>query len=321
MGRLAENKKYQYGYQDLKNIIQSAGELSSPGIKLPPQNTDLISPVSPRRVEFADQVFAFSPCRPSSRAESPNPRGILRHTMSDPQRGAARSNTVELGNLEQGSSSRTGKLAVRSNTTDLSLPLSRPTSLIIPTTESSPVSTSSQTQSQPLVKILLPDDQNDSDDTLIEEKHETEPSKEREESPPARVVPPRLADWNRTQSFPPARQVNRPELITDQDLIRGENSSLRVRVLDLEQQVHDNNDEIKCLRATLAECLRKVGDIETKIKQSEFRPKRRDPSEGSKSKRNPYTPSSNFGSQDFSGRATFEMYVPPQRGTYTPRQR
>ena len=108
----------------------------------------------------------------------------------------------------------------------------------------------------------------------------------------------------------------------DLDLIRDHNHSLRVRVGDLEQQVHDNNDEIKCLKATLAECLRKVGDIETKIKQSsEFRPKRRDLSEGSKSKRNPFTPSSNFGSQDFSGRATFEMYVPPQRGTYTPRQR
>ena len=90
---------------------------------------------------------------------------------------------------------------------------------------------------------------------------------------------------------------------------------------DLEQQVHDNNDEIKCLKATLAECLRKVGDIETKIKQSEFRPKRRDLSEGSKSKRNPFAASSKFGSQDFSGRTTFEISVPPQRGTYAPRQR
>ena len=308
--RLAESKKYQYGYLDLKNIAQSPGELSSPGIKVPPQSTELISPVSPRRVEFADQVFAFSPCRPSSRSESPNPKGILRHTMSDPQRGAARSNTVELGNLEQ---RQRNNVAVRSHTTDLSLPLSRPTSLIIPTTESSPVPSS---QSQPLVKIMLPDDQNDSDDTLIEEKHETEPSKER-------AVPPRLAAWNRTQSFPPARasQRDQAELIADEDLVRADNESLRVRVVDLEQQVQDNNDEIKCLRATLAECLRKVGDIETKIKQSDFRPKRRDPSEGSKSKRNPFTPSSNFGSQDFSGRATFEMYVPPQRGTYTPRQR
>ena len=324
MARAADNKKYQYGYLDLKNIIQSPTELKSPGIKIPPHNNELISPVSPRRVEFADEVFPFTPpatSRPASRCESPNPKGILRHTMSDPQRGATRSNTVELGNVEMSNTSRSirNNGAVRSNTTDLSLPLSRPTSLIIPTSESPTVGGNSQ----PLVKILLPDEQNDSDDTLIEEKHETEPSKERDQKP-KRALPPLLADWNRTQSFPPASRPtsDQPELPTDLDLIRGHNESLRVRVGDLEQQVHDNNDEIKCLRATLAECLRKVGDIETKIKQSDqLRPKRRDLSEGSKSKRNPYAASSNFGSQDFTGRATFEMYAPPQRGTYAPRQR
>jgi len=345
VSRQQDSRKYQYGYQDLKNqVAQSPTELKSPGLQVWPQTGELISPgvsqpvsqskdpLSPRRVEFADEVFNFPPSgtpvgsRPASRCESPNPRGILRHTVSDPQSHQASRN----------------KAAVRSNTTDLTFPrpqapLSRPTSLVIPTSERSGPASSNKNNNQPLVQILLAEEQNDSDDTLIEEKHETEPSKEREEKPKRSVAPP-LADWNRTQSFPPAASQTREkagrsvsdqsllsssesELNNDLDLIRGHNDSLRLRVGDLEQQVHDNNDEIKCLKATLAECLRKVGDIETKIKQSEFRPKRRDLSEGSKSKRNPFAASSNFGSQDFSGRTTFEISVPPQRGTYAPRQR
>ena len=31
---------------------------------------------------------------------------------------------------------------------------------------------------------MIPDDQNDSDDTLIEEKHESEPSKEKQDQKP-----------------------------------------------------------------------------------------------------------------------------------------
>ena len=346
------SRQFQYGYQDLKNqLVQSPTESASAGLKLiSPGVSQPVSqskdPLSPRRVEFADEVFNFPPCqtpgqapasRPGSRCESPNPKGILRHSLSDPQRAAGRSQTTELASLEQ-SQART-KAAVRSHTTDLTfsrpqVPLCRPTSLIIPTSDSPAAAASTNKEQQPLVKILLPDEQNDSDDTLIEEKHETEPSKEREEKPKRPVAPP-LADWNRTQSFPPGLRAASQRAVSDQsllssseselhndlDLIRGHNDSLRVRVGDLEQQVHDNNDEIKCLKATLAECLRKVGDIETKIKQSEFRPKRRDLSEGSKSKRNPFAASSNFGSQDFSGRTTFEISVPPQRGTYAPRQR
>ena len=348
-------RQFQYGYQDLKNQAVTSPtelksghstELISPGVSQPVSQSK--DPLSPRRVEFADEVFNFPPCqtpgqtpvtsRPASRCESPNPKGILRHTLSDPQRVAGRSSSLELASVEQQISSSRNKAAVRSQTTDLTfsrqqLPLSRPTSLIIPPSGGA-TGGSSNKDHQPLVKILLPDEQNDSDDTLIEEKHETEPSKERDEKP-KRSVAPALADWNRTQSFPPGLRAASQRAVSDQsllssseselnndlDLIRGHNDSLRVRVGDLEQQVHDNNDEIKCLKATLAECLRKVGDIETKIKQSEFRPKRRDLSEGSKSKRNPFAASSNFGSQDFSGRTTFEISVPPQRGTYAPRQR
>ena len=140
-------------------------------------------------------------------------QGILRHTTSDPvsRVASSRSHTLELGDLDQprasaaeGNTSGSVKEAARSNTTDLSFcrdneGLTRPTSLSIPEVKTS----------QPLVKILLPDDHNDSDDTLIEEKHETESSKEAREdgvSPqkPKRVLPPPLADWNRSQSFPPA---------------------------------------------------------------------------------------------------------------------
>merc|ERR1711971_1483446 len=63
---------------------------------------------------------------------------------------------------------------------------------------------------QSLVQILLPkkDEQagGDSDDTLIEEKHEVEASEKgmgRSEDTSRRRVPPLLADWNRSQSFPP----------------------------------------------------------------------------------------------------------------------
>lgn len=247
--------------------------------------------------------------------------------------------------------------------------MSRPTSLSL--------------NNQSLVKIMLPDNDhhdsddphhNDSDDTLIEEKHETESSKEvrpgddeqQGQQKPKRTVPPQLADWNRSQSFPPAAGKNSsapgPEnnlrkrendesdeeeelgdssvslLSTsssnpgrglrhheDLDLIQGDNESLRVRVGDLERQVVDNTDEIKCLRGSLAECLRKIGEIEVKISRPSP-PRRRDLSEGSAAKTNRKThvmtnSGGIYGSQDFTHRATFEIQNPPQRGTYAPRQR
>ena len=125
------------------------------------------------------------------------------------------------------------KEAVRSHTTDLSFcqapsPLiggdrsrDQNTGLSLVETRSRPTSLSLNSGGQSLVKIMLPDDDqhhdsddqhhNDSDDTLIEEKHETESSKElrpeddeQGQHKPKRAVPPPLADWNRSQSFPPA---------------------------------------------------------------------------------------------------------------------
>jgi len=396
-----EGKKYQYGYHDLKSQIQAQSQSGyaelkspkSPGLKSPMSDNDLASPMnipkdplSPRRVEFADEVFSFKTSvtpgtsRPGSRCESPNPKGILRHTTSDPhQRNTAtRSNTLDLSSLDQNQRS-VSNVAVRSNTTDLSfcksqladkpkVPLTRPTTLIIPQPETLPLTPNRN--SQPLVKIMIPDEQNDSDDTLIEEKHESEPSKEQsdqkryslrtlgEKGEPRRIVPPPLADWNRSQSFPPAakrstsdnpdtdtnlRKTSDPigmsttsllsqatthsEFHNDLDLIRVDNETLRVRVGDLEKQVHDNNDEIKCLKATLAECLRRIDDIESKTKhqpppqEPPPRVRRRDLSEGpSKTSRRPHSAAS-FGSQDYIGRSTYDVGPPTQRGTYAPRQR
>jgi microtubule-associated protein-like 1/2 len=47
------------------------------------------------------------------------------------------------------------------------------------------------------------------------------------------------------------------------DMIENENEMLRDRVADLEKRVHDQNDEITCLRATLADCLRRINSLET----------------------------------------------------------
>ena len=118
---------------------------------------------------------------------------------------------MELANPASAASARSVKEAGRSQTTDLSFVQ----------TPSRPTSLSLNKNSQSLVKILLPEDHhsnesddahhNDSDDTLIEEKHETESSKEERppddekgQHKPKRIVPPPLADWNRSQSFPPA---------------------------------------------------------------------------------------------------------------------
>ena len=46
------------------------------------------------------------------------------------------------------------------------------------------------------------------------------------------------------------------------DMIENENEMLRDRVADLEKRVHDQNDEITCLRATLADCLRRINSLE-----------------------------------------------------------
>ena len=46
------------------------------------------------------------------------------------------------------------------------------------------------------------------------------------------------------------------------DMIENENEMLRDRVCALEKKVYDQNDEITCLRATLADCLRRINGLE-----------------------------------------------------------
>ena len=47
------------------------------------------------------------------------------------------------------------------------------------------------------------------------------------------------------------------------DMVEHENETLRDRVSDLEKRVHDQNDEITCLRATLADALRRINTLES----------------------------------------------------------
>ncbi len=47
------------------------------------------------------------------------------------------------------------------------------------------------------------------------------------------------------------------------DMVDNENETLRDRVSDLEKKVHDQNDEITCLRATLADALRRINQLES----------------------------------------------------------
>lgn len=57
--------------------------------------------------------------------------------------------------------------------------------------------------------------------------------------------------------------VTTASMSASDDMIENENEMLRDRVADLEKRVHDQNDEITCLRATLADCLRRINSLET----------------------------------------------------------
>jgi len=324
------------GDQAKRTLSDQRGH-SSPSVRSPSYEPDHKDPLSPRRVEFADEVFGFKSSRPGSRCESPVPKSILRHTISDPA--SARTPTQP---------------AVRSSTAELSFERSRPTTLIIPTDGSSSFSsrhfssqisinhsnpergeetttssTDKKSQEFTFTSKVFTTSENprsesgenrgkeekqldgrdkaevkdgdddlqegdndlqdrDSDGTMTEElvkEKESDPRNTEVKAP--RIVPPPLADWNRSQSFPqgsgqPSKQERKTsdpagltgygleagggsmyDLAADMDLIRSQNNSLRTRVGDLEQQVVDNNDEIKCLKATLAECLRRIDEVET----------------------------------------------------------
>merc|ERR1719208_623161 len=56
--------------------------------------------------------------------------------------------------------------------------------------------------------------------------------------------------------------VTTASMSASDDMIENENEMLRDRVCALEKRVHDQNDEITCLRATLADCLRRINGLE-----------------------------------------------------------
>ena len=55
---------------------------------------------------------------------------------------------------------------------------------------------------------------------------------------------------------------NSSSLLFSDDMVENENETLRDRVSDLEKRVHDQSDEITCLRATLADALRRINTLE-----------------------------------------------------------
>jgi len=57
--------------------------------------------------------------------------------------------------------------------------------------------------------------------------------------------------------------VTTTSMSASDDMIENENEMMRDRVADLEKKVHDQNDEITCLRATLADCLRRINNLES----------------------------------------------------------
>ena len=57
--------------------------------------------------------------------------------------------------------------------------------------------------------------------------------------------------------------VTTASMSASDDMIENENEMMRDRVCALEKKVYDQNDEITCLRATLADCLRRINGLET----------------------------------------------------------
>lgn len=57
-------------------------------------------------------------------------------------------------------------------------------------------------------------------------------------------------------------EFNSSDLIFSEDMLNNENDTLRERVSYLEKKTHDQQDDIACLRSTLADVLRRVANLE-----------------------------------------------------------
>ncbi|CAB4061736.1 unnamed protein product [Lepeophtheirus salmonis] len=200
------------------------------------------TPVSPRRVGFADEIrFDFSEqCKshPTSPSTEDYPRPILR------------------------------------------VPLDRRLTEPLTISHANPDEREFQKEGSPpgdsLVQLYVPPSTSSSD--IHPEFIALEPLRGISE----RKIPPPLVDcWSRSQSFPPPgspshprprspiRKASLPEeadkkdIKKEDDMVEHENERLRDRVSDLEKRVHDQNDEITCLRATLADALRRINSLES----------------------------------------------------------
>ena len=101
--------------------------------------------------------------------------------------------------------------------------------------------------------------------------------------------------------------VTTASMSASDDMIENENEMLRDRVSDLEKRVHDQNDEITCLRATLADCLRRINGLElnkshVQVSNLQQPRMRRDVTDGGMQKTPTRRPmSGTYSSQDFNG--------------------
>ena len=97
--------------------------------------------------------------------------------------------------------------------------------------------------------------------------------------------------------------VTTASMSASDDMIENENEMLRDRVCALEKKVYDQNDEITCLRATLADCLRRINGLETTkshVQISQPRLRSRDSSESLQKTPMRRPISGSYSSQDFS---------------------
>ena len=97
--------------------------------------------------------------------------------------------------------------------------------------------------------------------------------------------------------------VTTASMSASDDMIENENEMMRDRVCALEKKVYDQNDEITCLRATLADCLRRINGLETTkshVQISQPRLRSRDSSDSLQKTPIRRPISGSYSSQDFS---------------------
>ena len=112
--------------------------------------------------------------------------------------------------------------------------------------------------------------------------------------------------------------VTTASMSASDDMIENENEMLRDRVADLEKRVHDQNDEITCLRATLADCLRRINSLESSkshVQVSSYQPRTR-PGDGLQKTPQRRPISGSYSSNDFNSVARAAHEAVNRRASY-----